>query len=85
MPLDPQARAALGHMREAGRRCFQHLTVQEARQPAWAFVDLQGSPVPAGSGQSVRRRDRDGILWATSASGQSTPCMVKEQDYEHDT
>ena len=32
----------------------------------------EGSPVPAGSGQSARRRDHDGFPCATSASGQST-------------
>jgi|tagenome__1003787_1003787.scaffolds.fasta_scaffold20024141_1 hypothetical protein len=53
MPLDPQAQATLGHRREAGRRPFEHMTFQEARQPAWAFVDLQGSPVPTVSHRFV--------------------------------
>jgi acetyl esterase len=46
MPLDPQAQALLEQMREAGQPPFEHMTVQEARQAAWAFVDLQAPPQP---------------------------------------
>jgi acetyl esterase len=46
MPLDPQAQALLEQMREAGQPPFEHMTVQEARQAAWAFVDLQSPPQP---------------------------------------
>src|SRR3954451_22851226 len=49
MPLDPQAHALLEQMREAGQPPFEHMTVPQARQAAWAFADLQRPPQPVAS------------------------------------
>lgn len=42
MPLDPQVKALLDQMAEAGMPPFEQMTVPQAREAAWAFVDLQG-------------------------------------------
>ena len=42
MPVHPQVAALLEQMREAGQPPFEHMSVPEARQAAWAFADLQG-------------------------------------------
>ena len=85
MPLDPQAQAALGHMREVGRRPFQHLTVQETRETAWAFVDLQGL---AGAGwiRAVGSTTRSRRISVRDVRFRSinTSFVVKEQEHEHD-
>jgi acetyl esterase len=44
MALDPQAQALLDQMQEAGAPPFEQMTVGEARQAAYAFIDLQGAP-----------------------------------------
>jgi acetyl esterase len=44
MALDPQAKALLDQMQEAGVPPFEQMTVGEARQAAYAFIDLQGAP-----------------------------------------
>jgi acetyl esterase len=44
-PLDPQARALLDQLAETGMPPFEHMTVPQAREAAWAFVDIQG-PAP---------------------------------------
>jgi acetyl esterase len=44
MALDPQAQALLDQMQEAGVPPFEQMTVGEARQAAYAFIDLQGAP-----------------------------------------
>src|SRR5690242_15628404 len=43
--LDPQVKALLEQMAEAGQPPFEHMSVPQARQAAWAFADLQG-PAP---------------------------------------
>jgi acetyl esterase len=42
---DPQVKALLEQMAEAGQPPFEHMSVPQARQAAWAFADLQG-PAP---------------------------------------
>ncbi len=42
MPLDPQARALLDQMAEAGAQPFEAMSVREARAAAFAFRDLGG-------------------------------------------
>jgi acetyl esterase len=49
MPLDPQAQALLDEMREAGAKPFEELSVPEAREASWAFLDLAGEPQEVGS------------------------------------
>jgi acetyl esterase len=44
MPLDPQARALLDQMAEAGAKPFEAMTVAEARAASFAFKDLAGPP-----------------------------------------
>ena len=44
MPLDPQAAALLGSMKEAGAQPFETMTPAEARVAALAFQDLGGQP-----------------------------------------
>ena len=44
MPLDPQAEALLGSMKDAGAKPFETMTPAEARVAAWAFKDLGGPP-----------------------------------------
>jgi acetyl esterase len=44
MALDPQARALLDQMAEAGAKPFEAMSVAEARQSAYAFKDLGGPP-----------------------------------------
>ncbi|GAA4672761.1 alpha/beta hydrolase [Pseudonocardia yuanmonensis] len=43
--LDPQVKALLEQLAEAGQPPFEHMTVPQARRAAWAFADLQG-PAP---------------------------------------
>ena len=49
MPLDPQAEALLGSMKDAGAKPFETMTPAEARVAAWAFKDLGGPPEEVGS------------------------------------
>jgi len=44
MPLDPQAKALLDQLRDAGRPPVEAMSVAEARRAAWAYIDLQGPP-----------------------------------------
>ena len=52
MPLDPQAEALLGSMKDAGAKPFETMTPAEARVAAWAFKDLGGPPEEVGESSS---------------------------------
>ncbi len=49
MALDPQARAVLDQMAEAGGPPINELSVKEARQASVALAAMQGPPEPVGS------------------------------------
>ena len=49
MALDPQARAVLDQMAEAGGPPINELSVNEARQASAALAAMQGVPEPVGS------------------------------------
>jgi acetyl esterase len=49
MPLDPQARAVLDQMAEAGNKPVNELSVGDARQASAAMAAMQGSPEPVAS------------------------------------
>ncbi len=44
MPLDPQAKALLDQMKEAGVPPIEAMSVAEARVAAWTYIGLQGEP-----------------------------------------
>ena len=60
MALDPQARAVLDQMAEAGGPPINELSVSEARQGSAALAAMQGLPEPVGSVEDRKLPGPDG-------------------------